>query len=197
MCTTGANIINPTMINAGPYACGGTDATNGEKNSASTKHSAVTTDVIPVRPPASTPAADSRNAPDVVVPTSAASIVEIASTVIGRSICGRFPSSSSRFALADTPISVAIVSTKAMTNIVSTIGKNAHVNTCRKSSLNKIGEMLGGMPTNPCGGGATRNTIDSTVTTRIPARIAPGNRWTIKIVISTNPRIASSTGSDA
>src|SRR6185437_7232253 len=119
-------------------------ATNGEKNSAPAKHAAVTTAVIPVRPPASTPVADSMNAPDVVVPTSAAKVVDRASAIIGLSICGRLPFSSRNPARADTPINVPMVSTKAMTKIVSTTGKKPQLHALIRSSLNKIGERLGG-----------------------------------------------------
>src|SRR6266705_911912 len=62
---------------------------NGEKKSVPRKQIAVTTAVNPVLPPASTPVADSMKAPEVDVPTKAAKITESASTVIGRSICGK------------------------------------------------------------------------------------------------------------
>ena len=59
--------------------------------------------VKPVLPPISMPVADSRNAPEVVVPSTGASGVVMASTSIGRSICGRWPSLSRKPARADTP----------------------------------------------------------------------------------------------
>src|SRR5947209_18717078 len=97
---------------------------NGEKNSVPRKQIAVTTAVNPVLHPASTPVSDSMKAPQVDVSSKAAKITESASTVIGRSMCGKFPLSSRNPARADTPISVPMVSTKAIIQIVSTIGKN-------------------------------------------------------------------------
>ena len=79
----GVSISKPTKINAGPYACGGIAEINGAKNSVPTKQSAVTTEVNPVRPPASTPVADSMYAPEVVVPITAAKVVASASAIIG------------------------------------------------------------------------------------------------------------------
>src|SRR5713101_5949197 len=58
----------------------------GEKNNVPTKHRAVTTAVRPVRPPACTPVADSMNAPEVEVPTTAANIIDRASAIIGRDL---------------------------------------------------------------------------------------------------------------
>src|SRR5437763_16363553 len=115
---------------------------NGEKNSVPRKQIAVTTAVNPVLPPASTPVADSMKAPEVDVPNKAAKITESASTVIGRSICGKFPFSSRNPARVDTPISVPIVSTKAIVKIESTIGKNPEFSAALKSTLNSIGEIL-------------------------------------------------------
>src|SRR5438128_6460263 len=131
---------------------------NGEKNSVPRKQIAVTTTVNPVPPPASAPDDDSMKAHEVDVPTKAAKITESASTVIGRSICGKFPFSPRNPARADTPIRVPIVSTKAIIKIVSTIGKNPQFSAARKSTLNSIGEMLGGKLTHAFGGGATRVT---------------------------------------
>jgi len=128
---------------------------NGEKNSVPRKQIAVTTAVNPVLPPASTPVADSMKAPEVDVPIKAAKITESASTVIGRSMCGRFPFSSKNHARADTPISVPMVSTKAIIKIVSTIGKNPQFSAPQKSMLNSIGEMLGGKLTHAFGRAAT------------------------------------------
>src|SRR5205809_7603221 len=126
---------------------------NGEKNSVPRKQIAVTTAVNPVLPPASTPVADSMKAPEVDVPTKAAKITESASTVVGRSICGKFPFSSRNPARADTPISVPIVSTKAIIKIVSTIGENPQFSAARKSTLNRSGEKLGGNLTHAIAGG--------------------------------------------
>ena len=154
---TGETISKPTTIKADPYACGGMAPTNGEKKSVPTKQSAVTTAVRPVRPPASTPVADSMNAPEVVVPTMEAKMIESASAAMGRSICGRFPFSSRNPARAETPINVPIVSTKAMMKIVRTTGKKPQVRTPEKSSLRKIGESEGGMLTQALGAGATPN----------------------------------------
>ena len=61
----------------------------GAKNNVPTKQSAVVTAVSPVRPPASTPVADSMKAPEVVVPIKAAKVVARASAIMGRSICGQ------------------------------------------------------------------------------------------------------------
>ena len=54
-CLIGASMNRPTMISAGPNACAGMAATNGEKISVSRKHVPVTRTVKPVRPPASIP----------------------------------------------------------------------------------------------------------------------------------------------
>lgn len=52
-------INTPTIIRAGAVTDGVITLSSGEKNNATIKRSAVTTDVKPVRPPAATPEADS------------------------------------------------------------------------------------------------------------------------------------------
>src|SRR5512135_380848 len=128
-------------------------AIDGEKNRVSAKQAAVIKEAKPVRPPASIPVADSMYAPAVVVPTNGANIVASASVSMGRSICGNSPFSSRKPARADTPISVPIVSTKAITKIVSTTGKKLQLNTPEKSSLRKTGARLGGALIQACGRG--------------------------------------------
>src|SRR5690625_7346897 len=68
-------INTPTIINAGDVTSGVMTLKRGENKIASKNKAAVTTDANPVRPPASTPAVDSRK--DVVVdgPTVAARTV--------------------------------------------------------------------------------------------------------------------------
>src|SRR5205807_351907 len=119
-------------------------ATKGEKNNVPAKHDAVMIAAKPVLPPASTPVADSIYAPAVVVPTSAAKLVDSASTIMGRSISGRLPCSSRKPARADTPIRVPMVSTKAIMKIVNTTGKNPQLQAPLKSNLKKTGKRLGG-----------------------------------------------------
>ena len=57
--TTACSMNTPTITSAGAVAAAGTARISGVKNSASTKHAEVVSVVSPVRPPASTPAADS------------------------------------------------------------------------------------------------------------------------------------------
>jgi len=76
------------ITRAGPYAAGGIAVTKGAKKSDRIKSAAMKTVVNPVRPPACTPAADSMNAPEVVVPTSAANTVANASHSIGCAMRG-------------------------------------------------------------------------------------------------------------
>src|SRR5215472_3953583 len=71
----GAIIMEPMITSAGPYAAAGIADTSGAKKSDRVKSAAMKTAVNPVRPPACTPAADSMNAPEVVVPASAANTV--------------------------------------------------------------------------------------------------------------------------
>src|SRR5437867_7267889 len=131
------------------------------KNRVPTKQSAVVTAVKPVRPPASTPVADSMNAPEVVVPTRAAKVVARASAIMGRSIFGRLPSLSKKPARAETPMSVPMVSTNAITKIVSTTGKNPHVKMLCRSNLRKTGPRLGGRLIQPVGAGEVPDTKES------------------------------------
>src|ERR1019366_4357874 len=192
----GLSISNPTKISAGPYACGGMAEMNGAKNKVPAKHSAVMTAVRPVRPPASTPVADPIEAPDVVVPITAAKVVASASAIIGRSICGRLPSLSRKPARADTPISVPMVSTKAITKIVRTTGKNPQVNRLCRSSWKNKGCRLGGRLTQPLGAGAAPVTKLRRAVARTPLRIAAGKRRMLSTVISRNPRMESRTESE-
>jgi len=74
------------ITSAGPHAVGGITVTGGRGDRI--KSAAMKTVVNPVRPPACTPAADSMNAPEVVVPTSAANTVANASHSIGCAMRG-------------------------------------------------------------------------------------------------------------
>ena len=74
------------ITSAGPHAVGGIGRYGGRGDRI--KSAAMKTVVNPVRPPACTPAADSMNAPEVVVPTSAANTVANASHSIGCAMRG-------------------------------------------------------------------------------------------------------------
>lgn len=62
------SIINPTKIKTGVVAAFGIAMKKGAMNRASKKHSPVTNDVIPHRPPAFTPVALSMNVMTALVP---------------------------------------------------------------------------------------------------------------------------------
>src|SRR5260370_4412797 len=111
------------------------------------------------------------NAPAVVVPTRAANVVARASAIIGRSICGRWPWSSSRPARSETPTSVPIVSTSAMTKIVSSTPKKPHPNIALKSSLKRIGAGLGGALTHR--GGRVATPSANAAAEAMPASLSP------------------------
>ena len=117
-----------------------------------------------------------------------------ASTSIGRSICGSCPFSSRKPARAESPISVPMVSTKAMMKMVSTMGNARQVSAPRKSSCHTMGMMLGGALTIPCGGAAvcTRKARIAVIT--MPSRIAPGTLRITRTAIRTNPNMATSAG---
>src|SRR5699024_203425 len=69
------DISTPTIISAGAVTSSVTTCNKGEKNSASKKNPAVTTDVNPVRPPTPTPEVDSTKEVVVDVPTIAPATV--------------------------------------------------------------------------------------------------------------------------
>ncbi len=150
-------------------------ATNGAVKAESAKQMATTTAVSPVRPPASIPVADSTKAPEVVVPNSGASTVASASAIMGRSICGRLPCSSRKPARAESPMSVPMVSTKAMMKMVRATGRALGESAPRRSICAKMGAMLmRELQTSAVGHGATRVANATSAVVTIPMRIAPG-----------------------
>src|SRR5690606_41930776 len=82
-------ISAPTATSAGAVANAGIAVKIGARKSASTNSPAVTTDASPVRPPSSTPAADSTYDVTVLVPSSAPAIVPTASAANARLEIGR------------------------------------------------------------------------------------------------------------
>ena len=187
----GAIITEPMITSAGPYAAGGIAVTSGAKKSDGTISAAMKTAVNPVRPPACTPAADSMNAPEVVVPASAANTVANASQSMGCAIRDRLPRSSRNPAREETPIKEPIVSINAMTKIESRTPKNRKFSTAERSALNIIGAGFGGVPIHAPGPGTmplTNATIDAA---RIPSRMAPGTRRRVKTAIARNLKIAN------
>ena len=87
-----------------------------------------------------------------------------------------------------------MVSTNAMMKMVSTTGKNPQVSALWKSSLRRMGEKLGGKPTQALGGAATPVAKARNAVARIPTKIAAGKRRIISTAISRNPKIATKTG---
>ena len=84
------------MTKAGAVASGGTIPKTGDRNIAKMKQTAVDTEVIPVRPPAPIPAADSTNVVVFDVPKIAPMIVPIESPNNARSIFELKPEPSSK-----------------------------------------------------------------------------------------------------
>ena len=73
-------IIRPTRINTGAVAAPGTAKKNGARNNDRRKHTAVTKEVSPLRPPSPTPEALSTKVVMVLVPSMAPAVVPMAST---------------------------------------------------------------------------------------------------------------------
>lgn len=106
----------PTISNTGAVAAAGIAKNRGEKNSPSEKSIATTTAVNPVLPPSSISVADSIYV--VVVPASPANTVARASVRSGSSMSERFQFSSRKPALADAPMSMPLISSRSMVNMV-------------------------------------------------------------------------------
>ncbi len=140
-------------------------------------------------PPASIPVADSINVPVVVVPSKAPTTVARASQSIGFSISGKFPLSSSKFALNDRPNNVPIVSTKSITNTVKITAKNPQLSAPAISSFKNVGERAGGRLTNCDGNFVVPNIIDSKVMLSIPINIEPLIFFIIRKPIIKKPKI--------
>src|SRR5699024_11769492 len=75
------DISTPTIISAGAVTSSVTTCNKGEKNSASKKNPAVTTDVNPVSPPNPTPEVESKTEIVVEVPTIAPATVAAESAI--------------------------------------------------------------------------------------------------------------------
>lgn len=182
----------PTHIKAGAVAAEGIARNRGAKNKDRKKHPAVTSDVNPLRPPASTPEALSTKVLTVDVPSIAPTVVPTASAIKACCIRGNLPFSSSMPARDATPISVPTVSNMSRKNSVNTHTTISPVNTLLKSNLKSIGSMLGGTSIAPlkC---VTPNGIPMKVVMRMPRSKEPGTLRFTRIEHSRVPMIARRT----
>ena len=131
------------MTSAGAVAKDGMARKIGDRNSDSPKRIAVVTAVSPVLPPSVTPDALSTKVVVVEVPRTAPAVVATASAINAPLICGSFPSSSSMFALEDTPIRVPIVSNISTNRKANTTTIKFSENIEWKSSFANTGAILG------------------------------------------------------
>ena len=97
--TTVDNINSPTVTRAADVTAAGIIENTGKKKAAITKHPAVERAVSPVLPPSATPDELSTKVVIVDVPKSAPKVVPTASAIKALLASGKFPSSSSIFAL--------------------------------------------------------------------------------------------------
>ena len=127
--------MNPTTISAGAVAKDGIAIKIGARIVDTRNSAAVVKAVSPVLPPTPTPAADSTNVVVVDVPKTAPTVVAIASARSAGLILGSFPSSSSMFALALTPISVPRVSKRSTNRNAKTTTTKLSIPIFLKSTL--------------------------------------------------------------
>ena len=142
--TTVVIMNNPTVTKAAAVADAGIIENTGKKKAAITKHAAVARAVRPVLPPSATPDDDSTKVVTVLVPTKAPIVVPIASDKSAFLISGKFPSSSSIFALVATPVSVPRVSKISTKRKEKSTENISSENTFEKSSLKNTGAIDGG-----------------------------------------------------
>lgn len=172
--TTVDNINSPTVTRAADVAAAGIIENTGKKKAAITKHPAVERAVSPVLPPSATPDELSTKVVIVDVPKSAPKVVPTASAIKALLASGKFPSSSSIFALVATPVRVprvSKISTKRKENKTENISSE---NTLEKSSLKAIGDTDGGRLMMFESGNLVKPRIrESIVDTKIPQSRAP------------------------
>ena len=154
----------------------------------------VTTEVRPVLPPDSTPAADSTNVVITVQPNIAPMAVKQESTKKGLSIPGKLPSSSSIFSLPPSPITVPRVEKKSPKNVANNKVMNIGFKISEKLKVNSK------LPTEEKSGSekaievfVTPKGIPNTVTTITEMRIPPFTFLCSRETISNNPIIDNIT----
>ena len=129
----------PTIISAGAVAKEGIARKIGEKKRLSRKRKPTTIEVSPVRPPSAMPEEDSTKVVMVEVPSTAPTVVPIASASSAPLIRGNLPSLSSMSAFEAQPIkvpSVSKISTKRKENTTTTKFRDKR---SLKSILNRVG----------------------------------------------------------
>src|SRR5699024_4664382 len=138
------DISTPTIISAGAVTSSVTTCNKGEKNSASKKNSAVTTDVTPVRPQTPTPEVDSTKEVVVDVPTIAPATVAAESANNALPARGSLLSFIKPACLA-TATSVPAVSKKSTNKNVNITTSISKVNISPKltKACPKVGATLG------------------------------------------------------
>jgi len=185
------NIAAPTRISTAAVAKGGTIPASGAINKHGRKQSAVTTEVLPVRPPMLIPAMLSIYAVPDEVPARPAPIVASESTI---NPCRRFrgcPSSSSKSPACATPMNVEIESKRSVNRIAMIDGSKLNFNAPKISSLKNTVPKSGRL--NIRGGAVTRPKAQATtVTTTIALRKANGFFRDIRKTEIATPRIVSS-----
>src|SRR6056297_828267 len=133
---TFASISSATTTSAMWLAYWGMAAASGTTASDSRNSTATTSATMPVRPPSSTPVADSTYVVTVEVPSIAPNVVPTASAISGLSASGRSPSSSRKPPACPTPTSVPAVSKKSTKKNVNTMSAKLSASTFRKPSTN-------------------------------------------------------------
>ena len=145
MPVTAVNMRKPTMMRAGAVAKAGIARKKGERNRERAKRTATVTAVRPVRPPSETPAALSTKVVVVETPRPAPMVVATASAMRAPLMRGSFPSSSSMFALEETPTRVPRVSKISTKRNAKRTTKKSGLITFEKSSCMKMGDRLTGV----------------------------------------------------
>src|SRR6056297_520842 len=136
MSVTLPSMMMATTTSAMWEAYSGTAAASGTTASAARNRRPTTSAVMPVRPPSSTPVADSMYVVTVDVPSIPPTVVPMASAISGLSMSGRLPSSSRKPATWPTPVSVPAVSKKSTKKNVNTTSENAKASTFPNPSRN-------------------------------------------------------------
>src|SRR3954454_11261025 len=160
------NIDTPTRTRTAPVAYPGMAAASGPRKKHGTKHSAVTTEARPDRPPIRIPAMLSTYAVPGDVPARPDVSVASASTISPRRrLIGR-PSASVKPAALATPMNVESESKRSVKKIATIDGSSATFTAPRISSASSADEKSGALTT--CSGAfAYPNTHAAIVTVKI------------------------------
>ena len=132
---TGFIIKTPTSTRAGAVAMSGITERRGDTNINGKNNRPAMTATRPVRPPSSTPVADSMKLVVGLVPNIPERIVPVESTIIDSLILRGSPDASKRLPASATPIKVAIVSNKSVKKKVKMTGNKASLRDPKMSSL--------------------------------------------------------------